>query len=263
VITNLPMLHEQWRDCTACDLANWRVLHGQQALIGAGRTGGVMFIGEAPCEHDMREGQVFSHAEGYILQAAIKKLNLDRVYMTNLVGCRSCKQKTNVDGTLRFQKNYKTGEEFPEIEDTSVKRHHVKACRPRLETEIYLVDPVLIITLGSEATYGLLGKKLNLSEFHGEAQTYRLPGRSRIPKEVNSASMRTFEVKYTVIPVFRPHTLQINHANAQINNPTQKFVEGMKRAAIIYDRYMYEVYGERRQSGELTEESVKETIYGQ
>jgi uracil-DNA glycosylase len=137
--------------CRGCDL--WR--GATQTVFGEGPPDArVMFVGEQPGDEEDKAGHPFVGPSGRLLDAALEAAGIDRgsVYVTNAV------------------KHFK----FVRKELTRRRLHkkptpaEVRACRPWLETEIRLIEPDLIVALGSTAAQALLGPAFRVSQQRGK-----------------------------------------------------------------------------------------------
>ncbi len=146
----LPKLRDAAKGCRGCDL--W--LPATQTVFGEGpRDAGVMFVGEQPGDQEDLAGRPFVGPSGRLLDAALDAAGIDRetVYVTNTV------------------KHFK----FVRQELTRRRLHkkpnpaEVRACRPWLEEEIRLVQPGIVVALGSTAAQALLGKTFRVTEQRG------------------------------------------------------------------------------------------------
>src|SRR5881275_2515181 len=120
--------------CRACPL--WKT--GTQTVFGEGSDSAeVMFVGEQPGDQEDKQGRPFVGPAGRLLDEALEAAGIDRrrVYVTNAV------------------KHFK----FVRIELTKRRLHkkpnagEVRACYPWLEAEIRLIQPRVIVALGSTA----------------------------------------------------------------------------------------------------------------
>ena len=137
------------RGCQACPL--WEI--GTQTVFGAGpATARIMMIGEAPGEHEDREGLPFVGPAGRMLDRALATVGLDRdeIYITNVVKHRPWV----LQGTRRKNRPPKTSE--------------IKACRPWLDAELALIQPPIVVCLGAPAARAILGKEFRLTQQRGE-----------------------------------------------------------------------------------------------
>src|ERR1700719_4350198 len=135
-------LHGRVRACTACPLHLTRI----QAVPGYGPvTARVMAVGEAPGEHEDREGKPFVGAAGRLLTGLLESVGLDRrdIYITNIVKCRPPRNRD------------------PEPAE-------VEACSHYLDEQIEMLQPDVILLLGRHALTRLLPGAGGISRLHGE-----------------------------------------------------------------------------------------------
>ena len=145
----LPRLREAAAGCRGCDL--WR--GPLQTVFGEGpKTARVMLIGEAPGDREDRDGHPFVGPAGRELDRALEAVGLAReeIYLTNAVKHFKFEER----GKRRIHKTPSKGE--------------VDACVPWLDTEIKLVRPEGLVTLGATAAKALLGSGFRLTQHRGE-----------------------------------------------------------------------------------------------
>ncbi len=129
---NIDELSNVIRSCKLCKLSLTRI----NAVPGEGNSKtSILFIGEAPGATEDKMGRPFVGAAGKLLDELLRSIGLDRgkVYITNLVKCRP---PNNRD---------------PEPDEIS-------SCSPYLETQIALINPKIIVTLGKHSTIYMLKK---------------------------------------------------------------------------------------------------------
>lgn len=113
-------------------------------------TAPVMLIGEAPGASEDKTGIPFCGESGKLLDNMLKTINLSReqnVYITNTVFWRPPANRQ------------------PTQEEIDI-------CRPFVEKHIALINPKLIIMVGSTAATGLLGKHAGISRIRQEYYAY-------------------------------------------------------------------------------------------
>jgi uracil-DNA glycosylase len=233
----LPVLRDEWEKCCRCELGRKRQKHKGHVVFGGyyGLYAGqpdvrcVMFIGESPNKWDERNGDVFASREGEIFKYWVHHHQLMNVYTSNGVLCRNQEpymdrdtneQKVNDDGSLAWV-------------DRPPAPEHTRECRARLYEEIYIVDPVLIITLGGYALQAVFGGTMqNIDNEHGKLRELEIPGNGVVPlltpkgkwgrrsKGVWNWPTEQRMVKYPVIPL---HSL--SHINRNSDNP--RLIEGV------------------------------------
>jgi uracil-DNA glycosylase family 4 len=138
----LTELCQQIALCHKCDIARLRtnVVPGEGA-----ENAEIMFIGEAPGWHEDQQGRPFVGQAGQFLDQLLLSINLKRpqVYIANVIKCRP-----------------------PENRDPLPTE--IQNCAPWLESQINIIKPKMIVTLGrySMAKY-FPGK--SISKIHGTA----------------------------------------------------------------------------------------------
>lgn len=163
----LKSLRKQWDGCTDCPLlAECR----NNIVFGNGYADAdVMFIGDAPGNVEDRTGYPFTGKSGKMLTAFLNSLSapisLDAAYSTNLVMCQP-------------------------PEDREPLKTERAACRQRLEWEIYIVDPMIIVPVGRQAMESLMGRG-SIDSTRGKVGKVVIPGR-KVP------------VTYDAIPIWHP-----------------------------------------------------------
>lgn len=177
----LAAIAEQVRGCTLCDLHQSRT----KAVPGAGNLhADIMFIGEGPGFHEDRQGLPFVGRSGDYLNELLKMVNLSRndVFITNVVKCRP-----------------------PENRDPLPVE--IETCKPYLDQQITLIDPLVIVTLGrfSMARYFPGGK---ITQIHGKPKTEK--GRAYIPLFHPAAVLRNPDLRKEMEADFKriPVTLE-------------------------------------------------------
>ncbi len=146
----MPSLAELGREasaCTRCALSAGRTT----VVFGVGNPQAqLMFVGEGPGRDEDLQGEPFVGRSGQLLDRVIgEELGLGRedVYIANVVKCRP------------------PGNRDPLPTE-------VASCRPYLEQQIQLVDPMVIVTLGNFATRLLLDATAGIRQLRGSAYPY-------------------------------------------------------------------------------------------
>ena len=149
--------------CTKCRLAKTRT----KVVFGSGAPGaGLMFIGEGPGAEEDRQGLPFVGRSGQLLDRLIEEeLGTTRAscYIANVVKCRA------------------PGNRDPLPDE-------IEACRPYLASEIELVGPKVIVTLGNFSTRWLLGRREGITTLRGHS--YPLGRASVVPTFHPAAALR-------------------------------------------------------------------------
>jgi DNA polymerase len=162
----LAAIAAEVRGCTLCDLH----LSRTKAVPGAGNTkADIMFIGEGPGFNEDRQGLPFVGRSGDYLNDLLKMIDLSRndVFITNVVKCRP-----------------------PENRDPLP--IEIETCKPYLDQQINLIDPLVIVTLGrfSMARYFPAGK---ITQIHGKPKIEQ--GRGYIPLFHPAAVLRNPDLR--------------------------------------------------------------------
>jgi uracil-DNA glycosylase len=145
----LSALREAAAGCRGCHL------HGPatQTVFGEGPASArIMLVGEMPGDREDREGHPFVGPAGRELDRALDAAGIDRgtVYVTNVVKHFKFEER----GKRRIHQTPRKGE--------------IDACTPWLDTEIKLIRPRGLVTLGATAAKALLGSGFRLTQHRGE-----------------------------------------------------------------------------------------------
>jgi len=140
----------EWAGCTRCPLSESRT----QVVIGSGDADAdLMFVGEAPGFHEDKQGVPFVGQAGQLLESLLEEIGLtrERVFIANVLKCRPPGNRDPLPG-------------------------EIEACQGHLFTQIQLIRPVVICTLGNFATKLLSGQPHGITRVHGRAQPRRIAG---------------------------------------------------------------------------------------
>ena len=135
-------LEESIINCQKCKLCKTR----QNIVFGTGnKEARLMFIGEGPGVDEDRLGEPFVGRAGKLMDLAFETLGIDRkeVYIANVVKCRPPANRN------------------PE-EDEAI------ACLDYLRNQAILVQPEVIVLLGSVALKNILGKEYGITASRGK-----------------------------------------------------------------------------------------------
>jgi uracil-DNA glycosylase len=150
-VSELEVIAEDARSCTRCDLYK----RATQTVFGEGPVpAALMLVGEQPGDQEDKAGRPFVGPAGKLLDRALDEAGIDRetVYVTNAV--KHFKWERGERSTRRIHKKPNDAE--------------IRACRPWLDSEIALVRPRVIITLGATASQALLGKQFRVTKDRGK-----------------------------------------------------------------------------------------------
>jgi uracil-DNA glycosylase len=137
----LRAIRDEIGDCQRCPLAPTR----NKIVFGDGNPNArLMFVGEGPGADEDAQGLPFVGRGGQLLNNMIAAMGLKReeVYIANIVKCRPPKNRV------------------PEPIEANT-------CKPFLFQQIEVIQPELIVALGSTAATYLLGAKASLSSLRG------------------------------------------------------------------------------------------------
>jgi len=147
----MPSLAEVEREasvCTRCALAAGRT----QVVFGVGDPAAeLMLVGEGPGAQDDLQGLPFVGRSGQLLDRLVLEemgLTRDHFYIANAVKCRP------------------PGNRDPQPAE-------IATCRPWLESQIELIDPSVVVTLGNFATKLLLDTTEGITRLRGRAYPFR------------------------------------------------------------------------------------------
>lgn len=253
---SLEKFNEEWADCQACSLGKRRHAEGQAFVAGEGTPGSVMFIGEGPGWQEEQEGRPFVGKSGGLLRGILQKLNMQDVYISNVVPCRSCGPVIDGAGqtAMRFDRRLKM--HVPRVTDKVPPPEAVTACRPRLQEEIYLVDPVLIVTLGVPAAEALLARSVKITKERGEPTHVTIPGNRFVPELTEKGKWARKvkgewrqpsaprQVRYLVLPTLHPAFVLRRLQDQGERSEAQSFLKDLRLAKAIRDRLLLEMRGD-------------------
>ncbi len=138
VLSELRVVAES---CTACALAENRT----KGVFGVGADDAdLMFVGEAPGRNEDMQGEPFVGAAGRLLNSLLDEAGIrrDRVYIANVLKCRP------------------PGNRDPRPDE-------IASCKGFLRSQLELVDPRVVVTLGNFATKLLLKTDTGITRLRG------------------------------------------------------------------------------------------------
>lgn len=145
----LDALRDEARQCTRC------ALHctATQTVFGEGpQNAGVMFVGEQPGDQEDLAGLPFVGPAGQVFNSVMQQVGFDRsqTYVTNAVK----HFKYEPRGKRRIHQRPNMGE--------------IDHCRWWLKLELDLVNPKLVVALGTTALVSLTGTRQTVSDVRGK-----------------------------------------------------------------------------------------------
>jgi len=255
---SLRVLREEWASCTRCELGPQRMSCEGELVTGEGSPRGLMFIGDGPGKDDETTGRPFFGDAGKILRRVLEKLGVPEYYVTNIVACRSCTPFTDAAGNVSMRKNYKTKQMEVSYRDEPPNPMQVASCLPRIQEEIYLVDPVVIVSLGTVATKALTRRNLSTlaQGVRGAAFHITIPGAGFqtvrtakkdiwVRSQLGAITMpiETSDVRYLCIPTHDLGFVRSHLSDQGEKGPFREFVADIQKAMQVYERYMLELFG--------------------
>ncbi|WP_372896229.1 UdgX family uracil-DNA binding protein [Stieleria sp.] len=139
--------------CHACDLHQ----HATQPVFGEGPPDArIVLVGEQPGDREDLDGRPFVGPAGKLLDDALSQAGIRRsdVYLTNVVKHFKFTEPPTSRGKRRLHQKPNAREVF--------------ACRPWLEAELMLIQPVAILCLGATPSQALFGRDFQVSKHRGE-----------------------------------------------------------------------------------------------
>lgn len=150
--------------CTICRLAETRT----QVVFGVGDPhADLMFVGEAPGMNEDLQGEPFVGAAGQLLNRLLVEIGLSRedVYIANVIKCRP------------------PGNRDPLADE-------IDSCKGYLRSQISLIDPNVVVTLGNFATKLLLRTETGITRLRGHTYDW-WQGRKLVPTFHPAAALRS------------------------------------------------------------------------
>lgn len=135
-------LENSIKDCQKCKLCTTRT----NIVFGCGnKNADIMMIGEGPGADEDKQGNPFVGKAGQLMNKAFEGVGIvrDEIYITNIVKCRPPQNRV------------------PEDDEA-------KACLNYLRNQVILVNPKIIVLLGSTALKNILGKEYSITASRGK-----------------------------------------------------------------------------------------------
>ena len=144
--------------CTKCGLSEGRT----QTVFGQGSaTARLVFVGEAPGFEEDRQGKAFVGRAGQLLTKMIVAMGLSReeVFICNVLKCRP------------------PGNRDPHADE-------ILACSSYLREQLSIIDPEVLVALGSPAAKTLLNTAQSIGKLRGRFHDYFLSGETGVGKSI-------------------------------------------------------------------------------
>jgi DNA polymerase len=148
----LKAVYEEARGCVRCPLHQTRT----QVVFGSGHADAeLMFIGEAPGANEDKQGLPFVGQAGKLLDTLLGEIELTRgdVFVLNVLKCRP------------------PGNRDPQPNE-------IASCESYLRSQVELIEPTMICTLGNFSTKLLRGDSTGISRLHGHEEELMIGDRA-------------------------------------------------------------------------------------
>ncbi len=173
----LKTVYEEARGCVRCPLHQTRT----NVVFGAGNADAdLMFIGEAPGANEDRMGLPFVGQAGKLLDKLLLEIGLERksVWICNVLKCRP-----------------------PDNRDPLP--NEIESCQSYLASQVELIEPVVICTLGNFSTKLLRADTTGISRLHGQEET----------RIIGPRAVRLFPLFHPAAALYTPSMLETLRAD--------------------------------------------------
>jgi DNA polymerase len=175
----LKAVYEEARGCVRCPLHQTR----NTVVFGAGNADAdLMFIGEAPGANEDRIGLPFVGQAGKLLDKLLGEIGLERadVFIANVLKCRP-----------------------PDNRDPHP--NEIESCQGYLRSQVELIEPVVICTLGNFSTKLLREDTTGISRLHGREEV----------RAIGPRTVRLYPLFHPAAALYTPSTLEALRADFQ------------------------------------------------
>ncbi len=173
----LKAVYDEARVCVRCPLSRTRT----QVVFGSGNAdAGLMFVGEAPGANEDRQGLPFVGQAGKLLDKLLDEIGLTRadVFVVNVIKCRP-----------------------PDNRDPHP--NEIESCQGYLRSQVRLIEPTMICTLGNFATKLLRGDTTGISRVHGQEEV----------RTIGNRALRLYPLYHPAAALYTPSTLEALRAD--------------------------------------------------
>ena len=173
----LKAVYEQAKNCTRCPLHQTRTT----VVFGSGNADAdLMFVGEAPGANEDQQGLPFVGQAGKLLSKLLNEIGLDRgdVFICNTVKCRP-----------------------PNNRDPHP--NEIESCNEYLRSQVELIQPTVICTLGNFSTKLLRGDNTGISRLHGQPEV----------RTIGARAIRLYPLYHPAAALYTPSTLEVLRAD--------------------------------------------------
>ena len=173
----LKAVYQEARGCVACPLHETRT----NVVFGSGNADAeLMFVGEAPGANEDVQGLPFVGQAGKLLEKLLGEVGMERgdVFIVNTLKCRPPGNR----------------DPYP---------HELDACQHFLYSQLELIQPTMICTLGNFATKLLRGEPTGISKIHGQVEV----------RTIGPRTVRLYPLYHPAAALYTPSTLEMLRAD--------------------------------------------------
>ncbi|MCK5812233.1 MAG: uracil-DNA glycosylase [Clostridiales bacterium] len=146
-------MDNQWnileKECMKCEKCNLHSTRKNVVIERGNRQAKILFIGEGPGAREDESGIAFVGQAGKLLDLALGSMGIYEkdIYICNIIKCRPPNNANPTD-------------------------EQAKACMPYLKKQIELVNPLVIVLLGSVALKRMINSNLTITKNRGNWMEY-------------------------------------------------------------------------------------------
>jgi uracil-DNA glycosylase family 4 len=173
----LKDVYNEAKGCIACPLHETRT----NVVFGAGNADAeLMFVGEAPGANEDLQGLPFVGAAGKLLEKLLGEIGMERkdVFICNTIKCRPPGNR----------------DPYP---------LELESCRHFLFSQLELIQPTVICTLGNFATKLLRDDPAGISRIHGEVEV----------RTIGPRAVRLYPLYHPAAALYTPSTMEMLRAD--------------------------------------------------
>jgi len=204
--TELDSLRQEIASCFACPLGKTR----KNTVPGEGsHKAEIMFIGEAPGATEDEKGIPFCGAAGKFLDEMLGSIGLKRenVFIANTLKCRPPENRDPEDSEK-------------------------EACRPFLERQFEIIDPLLVVPMGKHAVATFLPGAGGITALHGRVLK-RPDGKIYYPLYHPAAALHNGGLRGTLLEDFAKIPAILEKIRANRATEPEKNNENIKQQKLI------------------------------
>jgi uracil-DNA glycosylase family 4 len=173
----LKAVYTEARGCIACQLWETRT----NVVFGSGNADAeLMFVGEAPGANEDLQGLPFVGQAGKLLERLLAEIGMERgdVFIANTLKCRPPDNRNP----------------YP---------HELDSCQHWLFSQLELIQPTMVCTLGNFATKLLRGEPAGISKIHGQEEI----------RTIGPRAVRLYPLYHPAAALYTPSTLEMLRAD--------------------------------------------------